>query len=352
VLRAEGLEATTVAGLIRELDRAEANGRTGLRPRTVLMVDEAGMVGSEDMAGLIRHADAAGAMFVPVGDPEQLGAIEAGGLFSAIAERTEPVHLHEVIRHNHELDREAAKRIREGEGREALSLYRSAERVTVAPSAEERREAMAADWWRSYREGEDALMVAKRNVEAERLNATARELMRAEGRLGNEEIKVGEARFAAGDQVITRVNDRANDIYNRERWTVAEVDAEKRSAVLEGIDQARRVEAGPDYLELTTLGGGAPALQHAYAVTTYCAQGTTVDSAYVMADPSMDKQEFYVATSRSRGRPTFTPRRRSRQSARSMRPSHPSATLSPTSGKRPSATAPRWQPTTRRFGQS
>jgi hypothetical protein len=48
------------------------------------------------------------------------------------------------------------------------------------------------------------------------------------------------------------------------------------------------------------LGGEAPALQHAYAVTTHCAQGTTVDTAYVMADPSMDKQEFYVATSRTR----------------------------------------------------
>jgi hypothetical protein len=42
-------------------------------------------------------------------------------------------------------------------------------------------------------------------------------------------------------------------------------------------------------------------LQHAYAVTTYSAQGTTVDRAFVAADPSMDKQELYVAASRSRG---------------------------------------------------
>ncbi len=47
-----------------------------------------------------------------------------------------------MIRHNHELDREAAKQIREGEGREALALYRSAERVIVAPDAEARRQAM------------------------------------------------------------------------------------------------------------------------------------------------------------------------------------------------------------------
>jgi conjugative relaxase-like TrwC/TraI family protein len=296
VLRGEGLQATTVASLLRGLDR----GEIVLSSRSVLLVDEAGMVSSENLARLIAHADDVQAKLVLVGDPEQLGAIEAGGLFSAIAKRTDPVHLDEVIRHNHDLDRDAAKRIREGEGREALSLYRSAGRVTVAPDAAERRVAMVEDWWRSYSQGEDALMVAKRNAEVERLNVTARELLRTEGRLGSEEVEVGGAAFAAGDLIITRVNDRAAAIYNRERWQVAAVDAERGRIVLEGIDQARRVEVGPDYLELTTLGGEAPALQHAYAVTTYCAQGTTVDRAYVMADPSMDKQELYVATSRSR----------------------------------------------------
>jgi hypothetical protein len=208
--------------------------------------------------------------------------------------------LDEVIRHNHEVDREAARLIRDGEGRAALDLYRSAERVTVAPDAEARRGAMVADWHRSYAEGQDALMVAKRNAEVERLNATAREVLRADGWLGEQEVQVGEARFAVGDQVITRVNDNAEAIYNRERWRVAEVDAESRSLVLQGIDQARRVEIGPDYIDRTTPHGEAPAIQHAYAVTTYCAQGSTVDRAYVMADPSMDKQELYVAASRSR----------------------------------------------------
>jgi len=240
-----------------------------------------------------------------VGDPEQLGPIEAGGLFSAIAERTEPVHLEDVIRHNHELDRDAAKLIREGAGREVLSLYRSEERITVAGNAEERRVAMVKDWWQSYAKGEDALMVAKRNSEVERLNATARELVKAEGRLGAEEIVVGGSPFAAGDLLITRVNDRRAGIYNRERWEVAAVDVERGRVVLKGIDQARRVEIGRDYLDRTTLGGEAPALQHAYAVTTYCAQGATVDRAYVMVDPSMDKQEMYVAASRTREQTYF-----------------------------------------------
>jgi len=301
VMSADGLPATTVASLLGDLDRAESDSSDGLPQRSVLLIDEAGMVDSATLARLVSHAERAEAKLVLVGDPEQLGEIEAGGLFRGIADRTDPIRLEEVIRHEHELDRIAAKRIREGEAREALGLYESGERVTVAPDAEARREAMVRDWRESFEADEDAVMIAKRNAEVEKLNALAREVCRQAGQLGAEEIEVGEARFAAGDQVITRVNDRRAEVYNRERWQVAEVDAEKGSAVLEGIDQARTVEVGTEYLSRTNPHSEAPALEHAYAVTTYSAQGTTVDQAFVAVDPSMDKQEMYVAASRSRG---------------------------------------------------
>jgi hypothetical protein len=84
-------------------------------------------------------------------------------------------------------------------------------------------------------------------------------------------------------------------IYNRERWQVGAVDAESQKVVLQGIDQARQVELNAGYLARTNPYNDAPALEHAYAVTTYSAQGTTVDRAFVMADPSMDKQEMYRA---------------------------------------------------------
>ncbi|HEX2096561.1 MAG TPA: MobF family relaxase [Solirubrobacterales bacterium] len=193
VMRAEGLSALSIASLLLALDRAEHEGGEGLPRESVLLIDEAGMVDSATLARLVSHAEAAGAKLVLVGDPEQLGEIEAGGLFRALAERGEAIHLDEVIRHRRELDRDAAKRIRAGEGREALSLYRSSERVTVAPNAEERREAMVRDWHQSFERGEDAVMVAKRNAEVARLNEIAREVRRQAGALGDSEIEVGEA---------------------------------------------------------------------------------------------------------------------------------------------------------------
>jgi conjugative relaxase-like TrwC/TraI family protein len=301
VLRSEGLDATSVARLLAELDRGSAAGEQALARGSVLVVDEAGMVDSRALARLIHHAQEAEAKLVLIGDPAQLGEIEAGGLFAAIASRTEAVVLDEVIRHRGELEREGAKLIRQGEGREALAIYQGAERVTVSDDPVARREAMVADWWESYRQGEDALMLAKRNAEVRELNQMAREKMRAEAKLGAEELQVGEARFAVGDQVITRINDQRLQVYNRERWRIAEVDANSRRLVLDGIDTLRRVCVDSVFLERVNPRDGAPAIEHAYAATIYQAQGATLDSAFVMADPSMTREEFYVATSRTRG---------------------------------------------------
>lgn len=300
VLRAEGFDATSVARLLGELDRAAASGKGSLGRRSVLLVDEAGMVDSRNLARLIDHARTAEAKLVLIGDPAQLGEIEAGGLFAAIAARTDPVVLDEVIRHRHEAEREGAKLVREGEGREALAVFEGAERVTVSADPAARREAMVSDWWQSFECGEDALMIAKTNREVAELNARAREEMKAAGRLDGQEIEVGGKSFAAGDQIVTRINDQRQQIHNRERWRVAEVEAGAGRMWLDGIDTRGRVCVDAVYLRRLRERDGGPAIEHAYAANTYQAQGATVDKAYVAVDPSMDQQDFYVALSRSR----------------------------------------------------
>jgi conjugative relaxase-like TrwC/TraI family protein len=305
VLRAEGLSAQTVAALLARLDAAEEGRRPVLISRSVLLVDEAGMVDSQSLARLIDHAHRAEAKLVLLGDPAQLGEIEAGGLFAAIARRSDRVQLDEVIRHRNELDREAAKLIRQGQGSEALDRYAREGRVFVSADHELRREAIVSDWQAAKQRGEDALMIVKLNSERARLNERAREAMQAEGRLGAEEIEVGGRRFAAGDEVITRVNDQSAQIFNRERWRIEAVDIENQRLLLAGIDTNRQLGVDPDYLERVNPADGAPAIEHGYAVTIYQAQGATLDSAYVMADPAMDRQEFYVAASRTRGETFF-----------------------------------------------
>ena len=196
-------------------------------------------------------------------------------------------------------------------------------------------------------------MVAKRNAEVERLNATARELLRAEGQLGAQEIEVGEARFAAGDQVITRVNDHAAAIYNRERWQVA---GGRRRARAHGPRRASTGEAGrgrprlPRAHDSARRGTGPPArlrgdhlLRPGHHRRPRLRDGRSLDG------------QARRSTSPPRAvarRPTSTPRRRSRPSAPSTRRRRPSATPSATSRKRRSATAPRRRRMTRRCARS
>ncbi len=300
VLGAEGVPATSVARLLFELDDPDGPMGRPLPKDSVLLIDEAAMVNSATLARLIEHTDRAGAKLVLVGDPAQLPELEAGGLFNALSARGDPTRLHEVIRHDHELDREAAKLIRSGHGVEALELYRSQDRVTVAPDAESKRAVIVSDWWESYSRGEEALILSQRNIEVERLNGLTRRVLREQGRLGEEEIEVAGQLFAAGDQVVTRINSRSHDVHNRERWTIAELEAEQGQLTLASLDGSRPVVLDADYLEQTTQRGD-PALQHAYASNLYLAQGATVDTAFVAAEPSMNQGDFYVAMSRARG---------------------------------------------------
>jgi conjugative relaxase-like TrwC/TraI family protein len=80
-LQGEGFEdVATCDRLLGELD----GGRDQLDGRTVLVVDEAGMVGSRKLGRLLEHAEQARAKVVLVGDNRQLAAIDAGGGFRAL----------------------------------------------------------------------------------------------------------------------------------------------------------------------------------------------------------------------------------------------------------------------------
>jgi conjugative relaxase-like TrwC/TraI family protein len=299
VLRAEGIEATSIARLLVEFDDSAARGLRGLDRDSVLLVDEAAMVDSGTLARLVHHAEVAEARLVLVGDPGQLPEIAAGGLFSFIAVRSDPIHLREQVRQERALDRETLRLVREGRGTEALELYRAGERVTVARDPDAKRAAMVADWWGSFSVGEDAVMLCRRNVEASELNSMARALMREEGRLGEVELDVGGWPFAVGDRVVTRVNSPAHEVTNRERWRVIEVDPDSGRVVVEGVDHDRAAVLDADYLARTTERGG-PSLEHAYASNLYLAQGRTVDTTFVAAEPAMGREDFYVAMSRAR----------------------------------------------------
>jgi hypothetical protein len=141
-------------------------------------------------------------------------------------------------------------------------------------------------------------MIARRNRDVDYLNDQARELRKQEGKLGRLEVIVGERPIAAGDRVVTRINNR--QVSNRERWDVVSVNPITRSVKLRRVGgRPRTVRLKRDYLKRETR-DGAPALQYAYAITKFGAESKTFDRAYPLLDSGATLEQELVAISRGR----------------------------------------------------
>jgi AAA domain-containing protein/TrwC relaxase len=95
-----GIESVHLHPLLSQL----TPGQRRLTDRSVLVLDEAGMVGTRQLERLAALTEQAGAKLVLVGDHRQLQAIEAGAPFRAIAERLGAAELNGVIRQRHPWD--------------------------------------------------------------------------------------------------------------------------------------------------------------------------------------------------------------------------------------------------------
>jgi ATP-dependent exoDNAse (exonuclease V) alpha subunit len=93
---------------------AGSRGRDGLTSRDVLVIDEAGMVGTRQLERVLSHAAEAGAKVVLVGDPQQLQSIEAGAAFRSIHERHRGAEIAEVRRQQEDWQRDATRDLANG----------------------------------------------------------------------------------------------------------------------------------------------------------------------------------------------------------------------------------------------
>jgi ATP-dependent exoDNAse (exonuclease V) alpha subunit len=151
------IDATTIARLRDALDHG-----VELQRGAVLVVDEAGMVGTRDLAALALAAEHAEAKLVLVGDDRQLPEIDAGGAFRAVADRVGAAELHDVRRHDDQWDREALAALRRGDVGRFAREYHDHGRLVAASTAEAARDALVEDWWQANQRGKRALMIALR----------------------------------------------------------------------------------------------------------------------------------------------------------------------------------------------
>jgi ATP-dependent exoDNAse (exonuclease V) alpha subunit len=124
-IAAENLESGSgiASRTIASLEHQWGQGRELLTDKSILVIDEAGMIGTRQMERVISEAEKRGAKVVLVGDPEQLQAIEAGASFRSIAERHGAVEITTIRRQSEDWQRDATRQLATGRTDEALTAY-------------------------------------------------------------------------------------------------------------------------------------------------------------------------------------------------------------------------------------
>jgi conjugative relaxase-like TrwC/TraI family protein len=287
-----GIQSTSLAALLADL---REGGDHGLAQYSVVVVDEASMAGTRQLAELLAHAQPADAKVVLVGDDRQLPEIDAGGAFSALIGRTDAIELSENRRQHEAWERAALDELRAGRPEEAIERYRAHGRVVLGENASAVRDQLVSDWWHARPQG-DATMVAVRRDDVSDLNARARALMRAAGQLGPDQLRVASRDFATGDHVVLLKNAPRLGATNGTRGMVTDIDSAATKLTLR-TTEGRDVRLPASYLEATTEHGG-PTLDHGYAITGHKAQGITTARTFVLGTDDLYREWGYVAMSR------------------------------------------------------
>ncbi len=287
-----GIRSTTLARLLGQLD--DHRQGSPLKPGSVLVVDEAGMIGTRQLARLLDHAETQQVKVVLVGDPRQLPEIDAGGLFRALTTRLPAIELTDNRRQTHTWEQAALDQLRHGNPDTALTAYRTHGRIRTADTAEQLRDQLVDDWWNTASHDlPGSLMIALRRSDVDELNHHARAKMLAGGRLtGPTIVTTGGVELQAGDRIVCLRNDRRLGVVNGTRATITAAWPGMRA--IQAIDDGgRTITLPPDYLDAghVTLG---------YAITGHKAQGLTCDHTYTLGAETLYREWGYVAMSRGR----------------------------------------------------
>jgi Ti-type conjugative transfer relaxase TraA len=296
-IAAENLEISSGIGArtLASWAHSWSKGRDPLTSKDVLVIDEAGLVGTRQLAAVLEQAERAHAKVILIGDPEQLQAIEAGAAFRGIAAQIGAAQLAEVRRQREGWQKEATQALATGRTVEGLAAYEREQQIHALPDRVSAREALIKTWQRDgeHHSGAPRLILAYTRDDVQRLNEAVRALRQEAGELGPGQVITtarGEREFAAGDRLYFLKNERSLGVKNGSLGTL--------ESQRDGVLQIRLDGDSGRTVAIDTR--QYPHLDHGYAATVYKAQGVTVDRTYVLATHHFDRHSSYVALSRHR----------------------------------------------------
>jgi len=297
VMKTEGLaEAYNIARFLGKCaDSGKLRHPVHVGPADKLVIDEAGQVGTRDLALIQQAAGPAGVL--AVGDPAQLGPVEAGGWFAWFASELGAAELHEVRRFARPWEADASLQLRQGD-KTALAAYDAHGRIR-AGDREAMHDKAALAFLADLLDGKDSILLAGSNEEAADLARRVQDKLIGAGRVQQPHLELADGnRAGIGDLVWARENAKTIDadgqpLANRD---VLRIEGRTSSQ----IRVRRQIQDGWSKPFLIPERYLADHGELGYAGNTHVAQGRTTDTAHLLVTGSLNRPSLYVGMTRGR----------------------------------------------------
>lgn len=314
-----------LAKLLLDID----TGKLSLDDRSVIIVDEAGMIGTTDMDRLLAACAETGARALLQGDAAQYRPVSAGAPFAMLQRLQTPARLDKIARQKGLTDldgvwmRAASVDFSQGQTERALEAYDRMGRIAWETNQKAAIENAVSAYvsHRIHHPDETRAMTIQWNRDAEAVAREMRTRLKAEGLIAEAEIQidalprgtsmvVSPLALSVGDELIfgETIKGTAWQLNNADIVRVIEIDtssADDPVMLLEKLGQGdppQRIRASISQFVGRRDEGEpkVPRLQHAYAITGHAAQGITVDAHFDLALRPRGQEGTYVCATRHR----------------------------------------------------
>ena len=287
-----GYESTdTVKGMLFKL----ANSRFSLPKHSLIVVDEAGMVGNDDYRELLRVAATRKCNIILSGDDRQLSSVGRGGMFEIFANHYGSSNIYNIKRQwIPRWGKSVAMAFSKGDVRAGLAELRSGERISWSEDSASSMDLLLKKWSSSNYGAKDRLILAVKNKDVAALNGGARQYLKLEGKLKGMEYKVGANRYMRGDRVLITKTNKELGLVNGDLAEISYASRDKFTLTLCGSNS----QEGEEQRHVSFDPSGYSGFRHGYATTVFKAQGASIKDVYVFHDGFSGLRNSYVALSR------------------------------------------------------
>ncbi|MFT5529152.1 MAG: conjugative relaxase-like TrwC/TraI family protein [Alteromonadaceae bacterium] len=300
------IPTSTVTRLLIDIE----NGKSPLTNKTILVIDEAGQLGSADLSALLKAAKEAGSKVVLTGEDKQLDSVNLGGSLRYLS-RPEIIgtsRIETVRRQRKPWARECVMQLRDGQVLASLKTHDEQGLVHFSKDSAAARLELVKQWdlYQKSHPDKQAVVLAQSWKDVKSLCDELRVIHQTQGTVGHENIKLECVvsdkpmwfNFSVGERIRFTKNDYRRGFSNGKlgRITALEKQANGHVKFTVQTDNYQLVTfSTQDYCDEH----GRLYLAQAYALTVYASQGITVDgSTFLLHNTGMDRATSYVAGSR------------------------------------------------------